>query len=399
MRVPSYKVLLWSLLGVGFVVRVALAFGFYGVTYDIDSLRIVGHALAGAHPFDVYDSGRWPYPAGFMPWISLSRGIADISPLPFHGVVQVPMILADLAIAWVVQLWLGRLGRPPAERLFAAALVALGPSFILISGYHGQLDPLATLPPLLGAYVWSVGGERRALKAGALVGLGACMKVVPLFMLLALLPTARSRREIVTLVAIAAAIPLATVLPFLIANLDGTWHALHSNHGVPGFGSYGLLAQPDLIDRPLYGDQVQLSGLSTWLYDSQNVIVAAAALLVGAFAYLRRLDPIDAAASIWLAVFVANPEWGYEYLIWGLPYFILARRYIEVLALQLVLIVPEVVLYRTFATHKLGQFYVPTLTLVWAAMAVTLVVWLLRLRRGATLGPDQWRWATLRWAP
>jgi hypothetical protein len=332
-----------------------------------------------------------------MPLISLSRGVADVSPLPFHGVVQVPAILADLGIAWVVGLWLGRLGRPPAERLFAVALVALGPSFILISGYHGQIDPLATFPPLVGAYVWSAGGDRRALKAGALVGLGACVKVVPLFMLLALLPTARSRREIVTLVAVAGAIPLASVVPFLVANLDGTWHALHSNHGVPGFGSYGLLAQPDLLDRFLYGEPVQLTGLSTWLYDSQNAIVGAAALLTGAFAYVRRLEPIDAAALIWLAVFVANPEWGYEYLIWGLPYFILARRYVEVLVLQLVLIVPEVVLYRTFATHKLGMFYFPTLTVVWAAMALILALWLRRLSRGAGLGPDQWRWAALRW--
>ena len=53
------------------------------------------------------------------------------------------------------------------------------------------------------------------------------------------------------------------------------------------------------------------------LRDSQQLIVAGAVALVGIVLWRRRVDPVIGAATIWLTVFVANPDFFFTYLIWG----------------------------------------------------------------------------------
>src|SRR5205807_5996398 len=143
-------------------------------------LKSVRDALA-AHPLHVYSAvngphlNHWPYLPGFFPFIMVASKLATLTGLPFHGWVQVPQILADCAIAWFVQDFLGRRGASDRTRIASATLVALGPSFWIISGFHGQIDSLATLPAVIALWLWdrSPPGTRRALEAGVLIGIGA----------------------------------------------------------------------------------------------------------------------------------------------------------------------------------------------------------------------------------
>jgi Glycosyltransferase family 87 len=355
------------LLGVG--IRCWIGFTNRGVTYDMNSIYIVTHLLV-THPLHVYEAFRWPYPGGFFPVLLLCHAIADGLGVPLWAVVKVPTILADAGIA--VALWwgLGRLGAPQWKRWAAVVLVALGPSLLLISGYHGQIDASAVLPGLLGVIVWQLELPRRALISGVLIGLGASVKTVPLFMVLALLPTARSRREAVTLLAPAVAIPLVSVLPFLIADHHWTVKSLTANKGIPGWGGLSLLAQPDLVHIWLDHRAIRLSGLSHFLYDKQNLIVGLAALGTGVYAYAQRLSAVSAAALIWLIVYASNPDMAFQYFVWGIPYFLLAGRPVEVAGLQLALALPAAELYFRFAVPSLEWLYVPLMDVVWAGLAI-----------------------------
>src|SRR3712207_1723439 len=118
-----------------------------------------------------------------------------------------------------MQDFLRRRGATERTRLAAVALVALGPSFWIVSGYHGHIDSLAILSAVLIVWLWDrwPPGMRRALTCGGLVGLGIATKVVPGLVLVALLPWVRSRREALALVAPAALIPLVAFVPFLVA--------------------------------------------------------------------------------------------------------------------------------------------------------------------------------------
>jgi hypothetical protein len=370
-----------SLIALGTVIRVWIAFTNRGDTFDIDSAYIMGRALA-AHPLSAYDTLRYPYPGGFLPLILLCWEAAKATGLVFWGVFKLPAILADAGIAAVLGWGLGRLGAAPRERLVSVALVALGPSFILISGYHGQIDSAALLPAVAAVVVWQLGGEGRGWQAGALIGLGASVKTFPMFLVLALLPTARSRREAATMVALAVAVPFASLLPFLIHNHHATIVSITATKALPGVGGLSLLIQPSLIHSYL-SHPVRTDAIVIDMLQRQNLIVGVAVLLAGVYAYRRRLDAITAASLIYLVVYLANPNWFYQYMIWGLPFFLLAGRWREVAAVQLALALPAAEFYFRFGLPNLEWLYVPLVDLVWFGFAVAMVVLILRTRSGA----------------
>jgi hypothetical protein len=365
----------------GVAIRVWIAFTNRGVKYDMDSLYAVA-ALLDSHPLHVYDSFRWAYPGGYFPVVLLCRWIANATGAPFYGVIKVPVILADAGIAAAVWWGTGQLAAGRRIRLLSAGLVALGPIFILISGYHGQLDAAGILPALVGVLVWERGGERRAVAAGLLVGLGASIKTVPLFMVLAMLPSVRSRREAVVLLGASLAVPLASLVPFLLADRHAVVTSLTANKGVPGWGGLSLFVQPGMIHDWLHGIVFTPSSATTFLLRRQNAIVGLAALAAGAVAWRRRMGVVPAAALIWVAVYVANPDWSYQYFIWGMPFFLLAGAAAGVGGLQLVLALPAAELYFHFAVGSAGWLYLPLIYIAWAGLAAA-GVWLLRARTAA----------------
>ncbi len=262
--------ILGALLAAGTAIRIWIAFTNYGLKYDVNTLSIVARLLA-THPLHAYAFERWPYPGGYFPVLLLCRWIADTTGVAFSSVLKLPSIICDAGIAALLAWPLGRFGASPRQRLVTVALVALGPSFIVISGYHGQIDAAAILPALAGVIVWKLGGEHRAWQAGALIGLAASVKQPPFFAALALLPTARSpgdrhahwlRR----------AIPLLSVVPFLIDNPHQPWTSLTSNRGIPGLGGLSVLLQPGLARDLQHGYLGAWPPLTQWFYGKENWI-------------------------------------------------------------------------------------------------------------------------------
>ncbi len=149
-----FAVWLWAIIALGVLLSGVIAALTQGDPYDMESLRLVREALdQGALNvytfFSHHGVFRWPYPPGFFPWVYASGLVASHGGPSFEFMIRVPTILADAAIAWLVQDFLRWSGRNEATRLAAAALVSLGPSFVVIAGYHGQIDALAILPGVL----------------------------------------------------------------------------------------------------------------------------------------------------------------------------------------------------------------------------------------------------------
>ena len=377
------RLLLW-LLGAGLALRLGLAFGAEGAEFDIDSYRIVRDAL-GEDLLGVYgqvNSGgffRWPYPPGYLPWIGIADGLAAVTGLPFHGWIQLPSIAADLAIAWLVQSLLGRAGADDRTRLAAAALVALGPIFVAISGYHGQLDALATLAALGALAAWERGGERRALAAGLLIGLGATIKTFPLAMLLPLLPWARSRREALTLVAAAAAVLLAALAPFLLAHPRDTLDSIE-NRGFPGLGGISMLVQPE-IARAAIADvnPGAATAVTDFLLDAGGVLVALLLAALGAFLLWARPSPLRGAVIVWLGLYALGLNFTLQYAIWLLPFLLLQRRLRAAALIQLLLLPAAVLFYgRPWEGDVAWMAYVGLMAGAWAAFVA---LFALELRR------------------
>jgi hypothetical protein len=369
-----------GLIACGVVMRLAWVAQTGGLPFDMASLRSVALALLD-QPLSLYSDlnpereYHWPYPPGYFPWVLASHGLDGAGILGFRAAIVLPAVAADAALAWLVQAGLGRAGASERTRLGAAALVALGPAFALISGYHGQIDAVAILPALLALLVWERGGPRRALVAGLLIGVGASIKTAPGLMLLALLPTVTSRREAATLFGAAVALPLAALAPFLVADGAGVARALGYG-GIPGQGGLTMLADPGLTRYWVHNEQgIGPNGLVAFLSDHGSLLTAAALLAAGAFAARRRLEPRHAAVLLWLTFYVLGTGFAFQYAIWGLPFLILAGRLRWAVVLQAGLLVPMLLYYLgPFKVDALLPVYYVLMATVWAGLAAALVV-------------------------
>ena len=331
--------------------RLVLAFTTDGQPYDIRVLDDMRRVLADG-PLDAYTTPIgpggivWPYPPGFFPLVWLADRAAEVSGLAYTSLVRLPSIAADAALALLVHEGLRHRGASERRRLAATALVALGPSFAIISGFHGQLDNLAILPAVAAVVLWDrLEGDRRAVAAGLLIGLGFAIKTPPIFVVLALLPAVRSRREAAALLAATAAIPLAVLAPYLAASpselLDGLRY-----RGFPGTSGLSIALQPELAEQLVR--QVRPSGLVQALFDRGQLLVPAALAAVAAFTALwgRGWDAAERAALLWITFYVTSSVFFFQYLVWGLPFLLLAGRLRLALAVQAVALPPAVLFYR-----------------------------------------------------
>jgi hypothetical protein len=254
-------------------------------------------------------------------------------------------VIVDVVLAWLVQAILPR--QRYGLRVLAAAAIALGPSFVISSASEAQLDAVAILPGVVAVLLWQRGGARRALWCGLLLGLGAAIKVTPALLLLALLPTAVSRRESVRLLAGALAVPAVLLVPFATADWGGTTATLRYT-GFPGAGGIAVLVQPGLAGHYL-GDYDLSSAyplLQQWGWLLTAAGIACAAMLL----FRARVAPIPAAAVLWLTVYATSVNWYPQYLAWGFPFLLLAGYVVPVAVAELILTPTLLLAYRS----KLG---------------------------------------------
>lgn len=389
---------LWILIGVGTAGRLLWAFATYGHQFDIESYLLVHDAL-GHDPLHLYgnvtfDLGggveqfRWPYPPLFLAWIQAAAGLDNLTGLPFHGLIQVPAILADAAIALLVYAFLRRRGAGERLCLLATALVALGPPFAVISGFHGQIDSVAILPALVALIVWELAPRRRALAAGLLIGIGAAIKTVPGVMVLALLPSSRDRREALTVIAAAVAVPAILLAPFLLADPDGT-SAVFDYRGAPGLGGLSLVLQPDLAADWLTVDRLHLTSASEWLVDLGGLPTVLALAAAALFLLRYRPAPVDAALFVWLVVYAFSPNLFLQYAIWGLPFMLLAGYVRTALLVEILLAAPFAIVYATvWESRGIALVYSPLMILLWAMSLAGVVLLGRRIVRGRRRRPD-----------
>ncbi len=376
---------LWIIVAAGLAIRVVLAYEFHGTHH-------VGIELAAAQrvrDWDwvaVYgDAPPWTYPPLFLPWLVGASWFSDASGLSFHLLAKLGPTLADVGLALAVYTYLGWRGLGERTRLAGAALVMLGPSFIATSGYHGQIDSVAILPGVLALMVWergARGGSARAVEAGLLIGVGGAVKTVPLLLVPALLGSSRSWREAAKLVVAAVAVPALALIPLWLAGAN--LHQVITYTGFPGLGGLSLVVDPGLgwrwmtVLRPLADQPTNEIGQA--LQDASKLIMAVALAGYVAFILRYRPAPADAAALVWLVLYVFSPNFFLNYLVWGLPFFIMAGYLVEVAILQVALIPATVAFY-------LSRW--PTLSPVDAALYVPLLVGLWLFWVLATVGHVQ----------
>jgi hypothetical protein len=83
---------------------------------------------------------------------------------------------------------------------------------------------------------------------------------------------------------------------------------------------------------------------------------------------------VEAAVLLWLIVYVFSPAFFFQYVVWGLPFFLMAGYLKQVALLQLTLLPPTLIFYMSpWEDGAIARVYVPIMAAVWLASVAALL--------------------------
>ncbi len=231
---------------------------------------------------------------------------------------RLPGIISDFLVVLLV-LWIRRqTGRLP---LWAIALLAASPISFMISGYHGNYDPLIPLGLVLTVVACL---QRRALLAGVLLGVACQVKIIPLIMspVLFFYWWQRGRTNAwVFAAATVVTLLVAWSAPLLAVPEIFTRQVLVYNSI---WGWWGVTYLLNITGIPSLTGIISVTPLSP----QQAVITQVLKFLViaGTLALgwrRRKLATVDLLATmglVWALFFTFAPGFGVQYLAWVSPF-------------------------------------------------------------------------------
>ncbi len=233
----------------------------------------------------------------------------------FNLLLRLPGIAADFLAVALLWKWSETTGQPP---LWAIVLFALSPVNFMVSGFHGNVDPVLAWLLLLAAWQALRG---RPIACGVVFGLACQVKVIPLLLAPALfffwLNRGRARAFFTAASATILggwAVPLIAMPELFLRQVLGynsnwgswglTW-ALHAT-GAPAFAPVGFQ---------------NLTPTQLAIMSALKLVIVSSALWLG---WKRRA--LSAAelpgtlALIWAVFFVFAPGVGAQYFVWVAPF-------------------------------------------------------------------------------
>ncbi|MGZ6826667.1 MAG: glycosyltransferase 87 family protein [Mycobacteriales bacterium] len=283
-------------------------------------VRAAGVALAYGHtPHDVatffrhagelVQQGRDPltqlprFQWNFLPLMPVAFAAALETGLPWEIGGKLLPVAADL---WTVVV-LGRLALP-GHAARARLLYALSPLALLVTSWHGQVEPVSVA---LGLTALLLARSGRAASSGGLLGLAVASKTWPVLFTIGVLRTLRPRQWPAALLVSGAVVALFLVSTVVLLG-DTLGAAVHVLAGYRSFsGQWGWTGLLNATHHPVAG---YTGGDTDHWQRVGSVLVAASALVV--LAVWRRLPGPDLYVAVVLVFFATAPGFGTQYLLW-----------------------------------------------------------------------------------
>ena len=264
---------------------------------------------AGRDPLTQQQRFEW----NFLPLMPYVFALEQRLGLTWELAGKVAPVLADVAIT----LLLGRLALGP-ETGRVPLLYALCPIPILVTGLHGQIEPVSLALGLGGLLL---ARRQHPAGSGALLGLAVATKTWPLLLAVGPLRETRPARWWRLVLATAAVIValLLSIPAFLHDSLPAAVSALTNYRSFVGvWGWTGILDAYHRTGRAYAGP-----GIDTIQHVGTVVTVVTVAAAVVCF---WRAGSVALTAAMLLAFLVVTAGFGVQYLLWPIPYVLLLRR-------------------------------------------------------------------------
>ncbi len=311
-QLGRYRVILVALVIVITMIKLLVAASTFG-TEDVRRWMDFAAGVAEAGPVSVYrlhfGSQHFRALYNHPPLIGYLLELVNAATrhgLSFPLAIRIPAISADVVTPFLV-LELLRRRRPLRESFAAAASVALSPVLFVISGFHGNTDPVFIMFSLLSVYLLV---DRRApALAGLSTAIALGVKIVPIVIVPTLLVFAVlvGWRFALRFCLASGALLALTWAPVVLR----VWQPFRDN--VLGYAGgrqpWGLVRLGSWVGDPPW---------VTWLQGpGRFLVVLVVAGLPAALVFWRPRRVVEASALALTGLLALSPAFGMQYLVWA----------------------------------------------------------------------------------
>ena len=305
-----WKVALIAAAALAFIFKICLALATYG-TNDVYAWERFARwsFLFGSRLYTIDAAFNHPpsmiHVLTAMMWLAKTTGIA----FPFW--LRLPAIVADTASLWIVsRIFADRLAEPTVR--WGLLLLALSPALILVSGFHGNTDPVVMFFVLLAVW-FSQDGTNRDWQSGAAFGAAMCIKILPVIVLPVLFFCRPALRRKAIFLGAAAGVMIICWSPYLFRDPVGIVHQVLGYQSI--YGHWGLSWL--VCQFPWFRDSWHEAFQSYGSFVVLDVITAAAFVVNRSRTRPAVYTQVGAALFFFLAV---CSGFGVQYLAWLAPW-------------------------------------------------------------------------------
>jgi 4-amino-4-deoxy-L-arabinose transferase-like glycosyltransferase len=340
---------------VGLLLGGALAVRLIPLVFGIESTDILLYrqqAIPVVEATNVYavTHNVFPYAPVSMFYPALCLELSWILGIPFHAVIKLFAILADVGIVSVLYAMGGRLfGRRTAIR--AAVLYALNPVSILVSSFHGNIMPLVVLLMVTAYLLFRLDPDKNLVVSGLFLGLAVGWRSFPILLLPFFLASIDGTAKKIRFAA-------CVVVPVVLSMIPFAWlDARPMMHEMLSYSGWGIHHGPFAIVRGLHLLSIghvtweNPSGWTPWMISSKFAFLALYAI---AAIFARRLGLLNGILVTFFLFDVVYSGVASQYLIWTVPFLLLVDSKAMFWSYQLAGTYALVVFYWIFFPDILG---------------------------------------------
>ena len=322
-----------------FLAKLLIAMGTYG-TQDITTWTGFAQGVSQRGPvgiyginFDALNSTLYNHPPLVGYYLEAVNRLSQWG-VPLRVTIRAVSSASDV-ISGLLVFEILRRRRSLLRSTISGIAVAASPVLFLISGYHGNTDPLFVMLVFLGSFL--IIDKRMALLGGVALGLAIGVKIVPIVVI----PTivvylVRHARDLLVRAAAGFGVTFAVTWGPAILN---EWDGLKRN----------VLGYAGINDRPWglvrFADGLGWSWASHFMIGpGKYVVVLVCALIPAALTWRCRRLAMESVAMSLVAFLILSPAFGVQYLAWAVA----AAYLLDLWSATLYNVLGGLVLYRIY---------------------------------------------------
>jgi hypothetical protein len=305
------------------LIKLCLALGTYGsadTTGFLDHLEKIRALGVGAYRVRGPFNNPFNSPPPMIHVINFWGWLADLSRLRFEFWLRLSSILADIGSFIIVASILRKI-RPTRKSFGVLLALAVCPTAILVSGYHGNTDSVMIFLVILSVYL--VDATKRNWVAGLIFGLALCVKIMPLCFGPAIFFYLIGWRRRLHFFGAAILTFVVLSMPYLAQDPKAIWATVFGYGSIYGRWGWTQLAVLTFPGRPVFRNgQFDVLGSHGLFAQILKVTTILLVVISSLWVNQRKHKPalfVQVGFITAIVLFMA-PGFGAQYLVWLVPF-------------------------------------------------------------------------------